>query len=309
MCLLIGKAKNVLVYGKSAIAASLLFGSVLVVSPLAVGASAAESQTALPTETLVFGVVPQQAASTLAKAWGPLLKEVSQNAKIDLRFATAPDIPTFEARLAKGEYDVAYMNPYHYAQFHQSQGYQVLVKEKDKKLKGIIVVAKDTSFQNLKALAGETIAFPAPGAFAASMIPRANLKQRNIDFKPQYVGSHDSVYLAVSQGLFKAGGGVGRTFNNLPIETQSKLRILWTTPKYTPHAIAVHPRVSDSTRTILTAELMALSQSQLGQSLLNNLGFRQLDVAADSEWDDVRALKLDQLPIPVVVKTPLREQR
>ena len=54
MCLLIGKAKNVLVYGKSAIAASLLFGSVLVVSPLAVGASAAESQTALPTETLVF---------------------------------------------------------------------------------------------------------------------------------------------------------------------------------------------------------------------------------------------------------------
>lgn len=309
MCLLIGKAKNVLVYGKSAIAASLLFGSVLVVSPLAVGASAAESQTATPTETLVFGVVPQQAASTLAKAWGPLLKEVSQNAKIDLRFATAPDIPTFEARLAKGEYDVAYMNPYHYAQFHQSQGYQVLVKEKDKKLKGIIVVAKDASFQNLKALAGETIAFPAPGAFAASMIPRANLKQRNIDFKPQYVGSHDSVYLAVSQGLFKAGGGVGRTFNNLPIETQSKLRILWTTPKYTPHAIAVHPRISAHTRKVLITELMALSQSEFGLSLLNNLGFKHLEAAADSDWDDVRALELDLLSVAVIDGTPLQEQR
>ena len=309
MYLQIAKVINIVKCNKSTVIAGLLLSATLAFSLFPWGVSAKEEVSPAVTETLVFGVVPQQAASTLAKAWGPLLKQLSQNAKVDLRFATAPDIPTFEARLAKGEYDVAYMNPYHYAQFHQVQGYQALVREQDKKLKGIIVVAKEASFKSLNDLAGEVIAFPAPGAFAASMIPRANLKQRNIDFKPQYVGSHDSVYLAVSQGLFKAGGGVGRTFNNLPIETQSKLRILWTTPKYTPHAIAVHPRVSDSTRTILTAELMALSQSQLGQALLNNLGFRQLDVAADSEWDDVRALKLDQLPIPVVVKTPLQEQR
>nr|WP_257982790.1 phosphate/phosphite/phosphonate ABC transporter substrate-binding protein [Shewanella sp. GutDb-MelDb] len=259
----------------------------------------AEVESRRSADILVFGVVPQQAASTLAKAWGPLLAAVSQNAKLDLRFATAPDIPTFESRLARGEYDIAYMNPYHYAQFHQSQGYQALVKEKDKKLKGIIVVAKDGPYHTLDALAGKTIAFPAPGAFAASMIPRANLKQRNIDFTAKFVGSHDSVYLAVSQGLFEAGGGVGRTFNNLPVEIKSKLRILWTTPKYTPHAIAVHPRVSASTRKILTAELEALSASPQGLALLDTLGFSAFKAAQNSDWDDVRALKLGELSIPL----------
>ncbi|MCL1049530.1 phosphate/phosphite/phosphonate ABC transporter substrate-binding protein [Shewanella abyssi] len=288
---LFGRDKLVSMQGLKIVIASLLL--------FFAQASTAEVERHGSTDTLVFGVVPQQAASTLAKAWGPLLAEVSQNAKLDLRFATAPDIPTFEARLAKGEYDVAYMNPYHYVQFHQSQGYQVLVKEKDKKLKGIIVVAKDAAYNNLEALSGKTIAFPAPGAFAASMIPRANLKQRNIDFSAKFVGSHDSVYLAVSKGLFKAGGGVGRTFNNLPAETKSKLRILWTTPGYTPHAIAVHPRVSQSTRNILVAELAALSESQQGQALLNTLGFSALNPAVDSDWDDVRALKLGELSIPL----------
>ncbi len=309
MYLLIAKVINIVKCRHRAVAASLLLSTSLGLSLFAWSVSAAEEASPTPAETLVFGVVPQQAASTLAKAWGPLLKQLSQNAKIDLRFATAPDIPTFEARLAKGEYDVAYMNPHHYTQFHQSQGYQALVKEQDKKLKGIIVVAKDASFKSLNDLAGETIAFPAPGAFAASMIPRANLKQRSIDFKPQYVGSHDSVYLAVSQGLFNAGGGVGRTFNNLPIATQSKLRILWTTPKYTPHAIAVHPRISALTRKILIAELMALSQSEIGLSLLNNLGFKRLEPAVDSDWDDVRALELQQLLVPVIDETSLQEKR
>lgn len=309
MYLQIAKVINIVKCSKSTVIAGLLLSATLSFSLFSWGVSAKEEASPAVTETLVFGVVPQQAASTLAKAWGPLLKQLSQNAKVDLRFATAPDIPTFEARLAKGEYDVAYMNPYHYAQFHQVQGYQALVKEQDKKLKGIIVVAKEASFKSLNDLAGEVIAFPAPGAFAASMIPRANLKQRNIDFEPQYVGSHDSVYLAVSQGLFNAGGGVSRTFNNLPIEIQSKLRILWTTPKYTPHAIAVHPRVSAHTRKVLITELMALSQSEFGLSLLNNLGFKRLEPAADSDWDDVRALELDQLSVPVIDGTPLQEQR
>ncbi|WOT06353.1 PhnD/SsuA/transferrin family substrate-binding protein [Shewanella youngdeokensis] len=284
MFLMISRAGDDCLYTVKA----LLYSALLLLFQLGTAVAKAEP---LP-QTLVFGVVPQQAASTLAKVWGPLLAEVSQNAKLDLRFATAPDIPTFEARLAKGEYDIAYMNPHHYVQFNQAQGYQALVKETDKMLKGIIVVPITTSDKDLEALKGQTLAFPAPGAFAASMIPRANLKQRNIDFTPVYVGSHDSVYMAVSNGLFAAGGGVGRTFNNLPAAVKSKLRILWTTPAYTPHAIAVHPRVSASTRVALQGELVALFDSEQGQQLLSNLGFNALEPANDNDWDNVRTLNL-----------------
>ncbi|WP_220764584.1 MULTISPECIES: phosphate/phosphite/phosphonate ABC transporter substrate-binding protein [unclassified Shewanella] len=250
-------------------------------------------------KVLTFGVVPQQAASTLAKGWAPVLAELSQNAKIDLQFATAPDIPTFETRLANGEYDIAYMNPYHFTVFKESPGYMALAKEQDKYLKGLIVVRKDSGLSELMDLNGKSLAFPAPAAFAASVIPRAILKQQGIAHNTKYVGSHDSVYLAVAQGLVDAGGGVGRTFKNMDTDVTEQLKVLWRTPGYTPHAIATHPRVSHELREVLLTQLLALSNTSKGRALLDGLGFKAMEAAQSSDWDDVRALSLSELDAPL----------
>lgn len=46
-------------------------------------------------------------------------------------------------------------------------------------------------------------------ACAASVLPRAALKEVGIAFGPRYVRSHDSVYRTVAQGLYPASGGIG----------------------------------------------------------------------------------------------------
>jgi len=66
---------------------------------------------------LTFGIVPQQSASRLAKMWGPLMAELGAQTGVTFSFQTTKDIPTFEACLAAGAYDIAYMNPMHYAIF------------------------------------------------------------------------------------------------------------------------------------------------------------------------------------------------
>ncbi|GIU36947.1 phosphate ABC transporter substrate-binding protein [Shewanella schlegeliana] len=261
--------------------------------------SSATATGSIEPKVLTFGVVPQQAASTLAKGWSPVLAELSQNANLNLQFATAPDIPTFEMRLAKGEYDIAYMNPYHFTVFHESPGYIALAKEQDKYLKGLIVVRKDSPISKLSDLNGKSLAFPAPAAFAASVIPRAILKQQGIVHSTKYVGSHDSVYLAVAQGLVDAGGGVGRTFKNMDSDVTKQLKVLWKTPGYTPHAIATHPRVSKQSREQLLLQLQALSATSKGRALLKGLGFRAMEAAQSSDWDDVRALSLSELNEPL----------
>ncbi|MFV0594466.1 phosphate/phosphite/phosphonate ABC transporter substrate-binding protein [Shewanella sp.] len=249
--------------------------------------------------TLIFGVVPQQPAIQLAKLWPPILAALSENANYQLQFATAPDIPTFEQRLKDGQYDIAYMNPYHYVVFHDHPGYQALAREKDKKLKGLLVVRRDSPIKSLAQLEGQTLAFPAPAAFAASVLPRAHLQQDNINVKVKYVGSHDSVYLAVIQGLVEAGGGVQRTFNNLSEAQKQQLTVLWQTPTYTPHAIATHPRVSTAQRQMLLERLMALSTTAQGKALLESVDFSAFTAAEDQDWDDVRSLKLGSLTKPL----------
>lgn len=241
---------------------------------------------------LTFGVVPQQSASKLATLWAPIIAHVTQQSGIQIKFSTAPDIPTFEKRLSAGEYDIAYMNPYHYVVFHQSTGYNALVKARDKAIKGIIVVAKDSPIKGFSDLNNMKLAFPAPAAFAATILTQSDLSKHDVTFTPEYVSSHDSVYLTVAKGIYPAGGGVLRTFNNVDRAISDKLRILFTTPGYTPHAIATHPRVNTTDAQKIQQALTSMEASETGNLLLHSIKIKGFERANDSDWNDVRALQL-----------------
>ncbi|WP_136680057.1 phosphate/phosphite/phosphonate ABC transporter substrate-binding protein [Neptunomonas sp. XY-337] len=246
-------------------------------------------------QVYTLGVVPQQSAKKLARLWTPVTQYLSSKTGLAIRFATARDIPTFEKRVVEGEYDIAYMNPYHYTVFSQKPGYRAIAKQKNKQIKGIFVVRDDSPIQSLNELSGQKLAFPSPAAFAASVIPRAQLDKEQIAYEPKYVSSHDSVYRNVAKGFFKAGGGVMRTFNNTAPEVKAQLRVLWTTPGYTPHALAVHPRVSSSASEAIQTALVEMASDPEGAILLKSLNFKQLEAAGDDDWDDVRALNIKLL--------------
>jgi phosphonate transport system substrate-binding protein len=219
-----------------------------------------------------------------------VLAEISRRSGVKVEFRTAPDIPTFEHRLAAGEYDFAYMNPYHYVVFHERAGYGAVAKEKDRKIQGILVVRQDGPITDIAQLQGQTLAFPAPAAFAASVLPRAALRRSGISFAAKYVASHDSVYFAVADGLFPAGGGIMRTFESVDPASKAALRVLWKTDLFTPHAIVAHPRVPDSVvRQVLDA-MTSLDADDSGRALLTQIGFRGIEAAHDHDWDDIRAL-------------------
>lgn len=240
---------------------------------------------------LSFGIVPQQSAQKIAQTWGPLLTELTHQLGLPVRFRTAPNIPDFEHRLAAGEYDIAYMNPYHYTVFSGEKGYRAIAKARNKKIEGIMLVHKDSPYQSLEDLKGLTLAFPAPAAFAASVLPRAELIRRQISFEAAYVQNHDSVYINVARGKFAAGGGVQRTLKSMPAEIQEQLRILWKTPTYTPHAVAVRADLPASlTQRIQNALVTVNSAEQLAPLQLE--GFM---TATDSDWNDIRALGIDLL--------------
>ena len=243
---------------------------------------------------LSVGIVPQQSATELARDWIPLLQEVAARSGIRLQFKTAPDIPTFEDRLKRGDYDLAYMNPYHYTVFSDAPGYRAFAKEKDRRLVGIIVVAKTSTVTNIKQLAGKTVAFPAPAAFAASILPRAEFSRTEVPIVAKFVTSHDSVYRGVAQGLFAAGGGIKRTFEAIDPVVSSNLRILTTTPSYVPHAFASHPRVEPAVVDKVLMAFRSLENDDGGRKVLGTLSFKGVTAATDMEWNEIRKLKIEQ---------------
>ena len=272
-------------------ASRLLLGTMLVWLCAALPALAQQAAQ----KPLEFGIVPQQSATRLAEDWGPLLAEISKRSGIALVFRTSPNIPGFEERLGKGDYDLAYMNPYHYVVFHKASGYRAFAKEQDRKIKGILVVKKDSPYRKPADLAGKTVVFPAPAAFAASILPQAEFGRLKIAIEAKFVASHDSVYRAVASGLQEAGGGIQRTFEATAPEVRDVLRVLSETPAYTPHAFAAHSRVPPEILAKVLAAMTSLSADEAGQRLLAPLAFKGIAAAQDKEWNDIRALDINLL--------------
>ncbi len=264
---------------------------IIVTHTLFLALALAVPQLTQATEVYRFGIVPQQSGSRLARLWTPILQYLETRTGYRFRFATARNIPTFEKRLQAGKYDFAYMNPYHYVEAHTLAGYQAFAKAKKKRLKGIIVVRKETPFKTLKDLDSAEMAFPS-NAFAANLVPRAIISENGIDIEPHYVASHDSVYRNIARGRYAAGGGVMRTYRNAPEEFRNKLRILWTSDGYTPHAFAASPRVPPEVVAKVQAAMLEMDQSPEGRALLKKVRLKGIEQARDEEWEDVRKLDL-----------------
>lgn len=239
-----------------------------------------------------FGVVPQVVPAELAVKWLPLLELAAARSGQALQFATANDIPAFEARLADGEFDFAYMNPFHYAVYGERPGYAAMAHEKARRLRGIVVASAASPVSRLADLAQREIAFPAPGSFAATLVVQAEFERQHIAIRSRYVGSHESVYLNVAQGLFVAGGGIPATLEAMEPPVRERLRILWSSPAYTPHAFAAHPRVPGAVVAAVQAALIGLADDAAGRQALQGAGLVALEAARRADWDDVRALRL-----------------
>jgi phosphonate transport system substrate-binding protein len=239
-----------------------------------------------------FAVVPQQSASQLAETWSPVLAWLSQQSGVQLRFVTTPDIPSFEKALSAAEYDFAYMNPYHFTVFNDNPGYHALARAKDAPLKGIVVVAKNSPITHINQLSGSAISLPAPASFAASLLVQAELKRHEVNVKPEFVKSHNSIYRNVALGLFPAGGGVPRTLLMMDEDVRNELRVLWETPEFTSHAIAYHPNMEPEVINKIQQAMDAMPKAPVGLELLSKIGFKGFEAARDKDWDDVRQLHI-----------------
>lgn len=242
-------------------------------------------------DKFVFGIVPQQAASKLARTWAPVLNYLNDHTGYKFSFATAKNIPAFEENLASGKYDFAYMNPYHYVVFHKRSGYKALARAKGKKIHGILVVHKDSPVKSIDDLNNKVLAFPSPLAFGASLISRSELAQHKIKITPRYVSSHDSVYSNVAKSNFIAGGGVIRTFKATADDVRSNLRILYKTKGYTPHAFATHPDVPDKVRNAVLKAMHTMDKTPAGKKLLATLKLKGIATAKNTDWNDVRKIR------------------
>lgn len=242
-----------------------------------------------------FGVVPQFEIRRIHDTWHPILKAIEKQTGIRLELKGLQSITEFEKQLEKGEFDFAYMNPYHLIMANNAQGYRPILRDHSGQLQGILVVAKDSNITELRQLQNKTVAFPSPNALGASLLMRAELHDEfNLTIQPLYVKSHDSVYLNVALKQTPAGGGVEKTLEAQSAQVRSQLRVLYRTRKVSAHPIAVHPRVAEEITQKLIAAFQQLEKTQTGKALLHKIPIHDIGPATLSDYESLNAMRLDR---------------
>ena len=245
-------------------------------------------------ETYTVGVVPQFNARTLQTIWAPVLQELERRTGHTFELRGSKNISAFEKQFMEGEFDFAYMNPYHFIKASKQQGYLPLVRDTEKRLRGILVVRKDAEINDVTQLEGKAIAFPSPNALGASLMMRALLTEEfKLGFEPRYVKSHDSVYLNVVLGRTAAGGGVGRTLAKQPAEVRDQLRVLYTTPAVSSHPFTAHPRVPDAVRDQVQDALIAMGNDESEQQLLAKIPIATAGPALSEDYLPLQSMGLE----------------
>ncbi len=239
------------------------------------------------------GIVPQFDLRRIDSVWRPLLDTLTVRTGMEFRLDVPPNIPAFEKSLMAGEYDLAYMNPYHYLIAHKRQGYVPLVRDHGGNLSGIIVVATDSPISRVEQLNGKVVAFPAPNAMGAALVPRAEFARKfHITVTEKYVKSHSSAYLAVLLNEAAAAGGIPATLAQLPESSRQKLRVLHETEHFPPHPLAAHPRLTTTQRDVIAKAFLALAQTPEGSQHVKEIPMHDPGPASAADYDGLADLDL-----------------
>lgn len=251
----------------------LLLGNLKLIRVLAavslMGLLAIAPVSAAENKVYILSVVPQLAVADTHRNWAPVVERLSQLTGLQFELRLYPNFTKFEAALQSGESDLAYINPYHMVMAKSAQGYIPLLRDDSNLLFGILVVQRDSPIKSIQELNGKEVAFPSPNAFGASMYLRALLvEQEKVIITPRYAKTQGNVYRGVILGDVIAGGAINNTFKREPAEVQDKLRILFETPKFTPHPLVAHPRVPEAVRLTVTKTMLEMQNDPADQKLL-----------------------------------------
>lgn len=242
-------------------------------------------------------IVPQLTATQTYSRWAPLLEQVGLRTKQCFELIVPTSIPKFESDLNDGLPDFAFMNPYHAVMKWRENKYIPLVASSEP-IYGVLSVRRDSKAQKIRDLNGSKISFPAPNAFAASLLIRATLTLEGVTYTPIYLRTHSNVYRSVIRGDVAAGGGIQSTLTAEPAELKAELRVLMETKRYTAHPFSAHDRVPIKLQHQIQEAFLEIGHTKAGRQLLNDVQLTEPKAVTFAvNYQPLEALQLEKFVV------------
>ncbi len=246
--------------------------------------------------TYRFGVHLGHHPRKLDQAFSPLMDYLNRRVP-DARFVleASSGFSHFEEKLRERRLDFALPNPYQ-AILAQDRGYRVIAQAGDSEdFKGIFIVRRDSGIRAPADLKGKVVAYPAPTALAAGMMPRLWLASQgldvNRDIENRYVGSQESAILNAYLGEAAVGATwppPWRAFQKDHPREAAQLRVIWETPPLINNAVMVRNDLPANLVETVRNILLHLHEDSEGRRVLEAMETARILPADDGSYQIVR---------------------
>ena len=245
----------------------------------------------------VVGIHPLHNPKRLFEVYAPLIdlfnKAIPQATFI---LEASRNYEEFDKKLYAGHFDFAMPNPYQTINALQ-HGYHVFAKMGDDyNFRGIILIRKDSKIEKISDLKGQSLAYPAPTALAATLMPQYYLHSNGLDINKdvenRYVGSQESAIMNVLKGNVAAGVTwpiPWQTFQQKNPQLAEKLELKWQTEPLVNNSWVVKGDISPDMTKQVRDVLLNLNRTKEGQAILATIPISTFEAANDETYAPVKA--------------------
>lgn len=246
--------------------------------------------------TYVVGIHPLHSPQRLATIYGPLVDYLdAAMPEVVLKLETSSSYEEFERKLYSGHFDFAMPNPYQTV-LALKRGYQVFGKmADDEDFRGLILLRKDSAVQTVANLKGKIVAYPAPTALAATLLPQQYLHSHGLNIRKDidnlYVGSQESAIASVLRGHATAAATWPVPWKIFSAEHPGQARQLvvkWQTRSLPSNGWVARTDIPEARVQRFAELLFGLKDHETGRQLLQRLPVTAFGPATEATYQPVR---------------------
>jgi phosphate/phosphite/phosphonate ABC transporter binding protein len=242
-----------------------------------------------------LGVLPRLSAAELQAMYGPLAAHLGQRLGRKVTVVVPKNFAAFEDALKKGEYELAFANPFVYVTARKDLDLTPLALAAERKggerFRGVFIVRKDSGLQTLADLKGKPVIFVDEDSLAGYLAQALALKKAGIDpidgvVRLPFGNKHDNVAMAVFNRAAAAGGIREDDLEKMAGKVDlAQLTVLARTDDFPNWPIFATPKLDPAVRDQVKAALLALAE---GSPELESAKLKRFAPVNDKDYDVVR---------------------
>jgi len=218
---------------------------------------------------LIFGFFPMESPIALFKRFAPLRDYLSMQIQQEIRLETAKNFRQFSDRTSLRQYDIVFTAPHMALHALDETNYE-LAATFTKPLQSVFVVREESPIQNVKELAGATIATP-PARAIVTIVGRQYLETQGLKavrFKAYQ--THNAAYSAVLGG--EADAAVIANFIAMKaISENEALKIVAQSEAFPGVGILVAKDLPESLKQDIKNALWSMKELPHGRTILKTI--------------------------------------